>query len=413
MAHHLVGSEILKIATDIRVMLAEGKQICNLTVGDFSPSQFRIPKFLEEEIKKALTNGETNYPPSDGVFELRKAVLKFYDHWLGLRYPVESVLISAGARPSIYAIYSALIDLGDTVVFPVLTYNNNHYCHLVGAKPVPVACDSKDSFLPTRSHLQSVIRGARLLCLNSPLNPAGTAFSRKILEEICDLVLEENARRSKSERPLYMMYDQVYWMLTFGSTQHENPVSLRPELSPYVLFVDGISKPFAATGVRVGWTVGPPDIVARMASILGHIGAWAPRAEQVAVAKLLVATDEIVSYHHEMKQGLQTRLELLSNAFTALYSEGFAVETTPPMGAMYLSARFGLNGKKTQSGEILHTNEEIRKYLLLEAGLAIVPFQAFGVPDNTGWFRLSVGAVSENDITMMVPRLRLALSKLS
>lgn len=413
MAQHLIGSEILKIANEIRAMLAEGKQICNLTVGDFSPKQFRIPQFLEDEIKKAISAGETNYPPSDGVPELRNAVVFLYEQWLGLNYPVESVLITAGSRPSIYAIYQAVVDRGEAVVFPVPTYNNNHYCHLMGAKPVPIVCGSDNAFLPTRSQLEKVIRGARLLSINSPLNPAGTAFERQSLLEICDLVLEENARRGKDERPLYMMYDQVYWMLTFGTTEHVDPVSLRPELAPYVLFVDGISKPFAATGIRVGWTVGPPDIISRMMNINGHVGAWAPRAEQIAVAKLLMNADVVESYNREITKGVQERLDLLKTSLTTFQHEGLPVESTPPMGAIYLSARFNVVGKKTPSGAVFHTNEDIRTYLLHNAGLGIVPFQAFGVTKNSGWFRLSVGAVSLKDIEAMIPRLRTSLEKLT
>jgi len=413
MAQGLIGSEILKIATDIRGMLAQGKKICNLTVGDFSPSEFRIPKFLEENIKDALARGETNYPPPDGMLALRKAVQAFCEHWLHLSYPLESVLVTGGSRPGIYATYSALIDPGDVVVYPVPSWNNNHYCHLTGAVGRPVVCMREDSFLPTRELLKDAVRGARLLALNSPLNPTGTAFDRETLQEICDLVLEENARRSNGERPLYLMYDQVYWMLTFGSTVHCNPVNLRPELRPYTIFVDGISKPFAATGVRVGWTVGPEDVTRKMASILGHVGAWAPRAEQVAVARLLGATDEIQAYHKDMKSGVQARLNTLYSALMQLRKEGFAVDAITPMGAIYLSARFALNGQRTPEGTRLVTNEDIRKYLLNNAGVAVVPFQAFGTNEESGWFRLSVGAVSLEDIRSAIPRLTTALGALS
>src|SRR5438067_13076461 len=103
MARGLIGSEILKIASDIRAMAAEGKEICNLTVGDFSPAEFRIPASLEKGIEDALRRGETNYPPSDGVLALRKAVLEFSERGLGLRYPLDSVLIAGGSRPVIYA----------------------------------------------------------------------------------------------------------------------------------------------------------------------------------------------------------------------------------------------------------------------------------------------------------------------
>lgn len=413
MAEGLIGSEILKIAADIRAMLAEGKEICNLTVGDFSPSEFRIPAFLEANIKEALARGETNYPPSDGMLSLRKSVQAFYERALSLHYPLDSILVTGGSRPGIFATYTAVVDPGDSVVYPVPSWNNNHYCHLVGATARPVVCMREDAFLPTRALLEEPIRGARLLALNSPLNPTGTAFSKDTLEGICDLVLEENLRRSPEERPLFVMYDQVYWMLTFGHTKHHDPVSLRKEMEPYTIFVDGISKPFAATGVRVGWTVGPADVSQRMASILGHVGAWAPRAEQVATARLLSASDEIRGYHKNMKAGVQARLDALYEGIAALKRDGFPVDAIAPMGAIYLSARFALNGRRTTSGRVLETNEQIRKYLLHEAQLAIVPFQAFGATEDDGWFRLSVGAVSMREISVMMPRLREALRSLA
>ncbi len=409
MAEGLIGSEILKIAGDIRAMVAEGKSICNLTVGDFSPSEFRIPRFLEENILDALKRGETNYPPSDGMLVLKKSILAFYERWLNLQYTLESVLVTGGSRPGIYAAYRAVVDRDDRVVYPVPSWNNNHYCHLIGAQGVPVTCASDDAFLPTHKTLERAVRNARLLALNSPLNPTGTAFTKETLLGICDLVLEENARRSRSERPLFLLYDQVYWMLTFGATQHYNPVSLCPEIAPYTIFVDGISKPFAATGVRVGWVVGPADIVQKMSGFNGHVGAWAPRAEQVAVAKLLSATDQINGYHKEMKAGIQARLDALYAGLVGLRREGFAVDAITPMGAIYLTARFALIGKQTPAGATLHTNEDVRRYLLFEAGLAIVPFQAFGMTEDSGWFRLSIGTVSLQEIDDMLPRLRAAL----
>jgi aspartate aminotransferase len=413
MAEGLIGSEILKIAADIRALAAQGRRICNLTVGDFRPSDFRIPGLLAQAIEEALRSGETNYPPSDGVLVLREAVRAFYERSLGLRYPIESILIAGGARPAIYATYRALVDRGDRVVFPVPSWNNNHYTHLTDAVPVPVVCHSEDAFLPTRANLKDAVRGARLLALNSPLNPSGTAYGAAALEGICDLVLEENRRRAAGDRPLYLMYDQVYWMLTFGSTRHVDPVSLRPELAPYVVFVDGISKPFAATGLRVGWAVGPADVVDRMASILGHVGAWAPRAEQIATARLLNASGEVAAYHDTMKRGVQARLDRLHDGLMDLRRAGFPLDAIAPMGAIYLSARFALNGRRTPAGEPLHTNEQIRAYLLHAADLAVVQFQAFGSSEETGWFRLSVGAVSLEEIDAMLPRLRRALESLA
>jgi aspartate aminotransferase len=410
MSEEMSGSEILRIAAEIRALTEAGTRVCNLTVGDFSPAEFRIPTYLEDEIAEALRRGETNYPPSNGVAVLREAVRRFYGRGLGLEYPVSSVLITAGSRPGIYGTFKTLVDPGDRVVFAAPSWNNNHYCHLTGAVPVTVQTSRDDAFLPTRKLLEPVVRGARLLSLNSPLNPTGTAFTAKTLGEICDLVLEENARRGPGERPLYVMYDQVYWMLTFGDTRHVDPVSLRAEMAPYTIFVDGISKAFAATGVRVGWVVGPKDIMDSMNNFLGHVGAWAPRAEQIATGKLLDAPNEIASFGTELTSGVRKRLDALYDGIMAMRADGLPVDATVPMGAIYLSARFALNGKRTPDGQVLRTNDEVRRYLLQAAGFAVVPFQAFGVKDDTGWFRLSVGAVSMAEIERVLPLLREAVA---
>jgi aspartate aminotransferase len=412
MADGLIGSEILKIAADVRAMIAQGEAVCNLTVGDFAPAEFPVPEALSEATIAALRAGETNYPPSDGMPGLRQAVQAFYQQWLGLEYPLESILVTGGSRPGLYTTYRAVVDPGDTVVYPVPSWNNNHYVSLLGARGVPVPCSVENAFLPTRAVLEDAVRGARLLVLNSPLNPSGTAFTAEALADICDLVLEENARRGEGERPLYLLYDSVYWMLTFGSTTHVNPVSLRPEMREYTIFIDGISKAFAATGMRVGWTVGPVDVTKKMATILGHVGAWAPRAEQVAVAKLLADTDAIEAYHRTMRREVEERLNALHAGLEAMAERGLPVEAVRPMGAIYLSVRFAMHGRRTPAGDTLSTNEQIRQYLLQAAGLAVVPFQAFGLPDETGWFRLSVGAVSHAEIPPAFERLEAALRAL-
>lgn len=405
----LVGSEILRIAGEIRALVAEGRTVCNLTVGDFSPAEFRIPEFLQQRIQAALDRGETNYPPSSGLLPLRQAIAEFYQRELSLEYPVESVLVTGGSRPAIYGAYLTLVDPGDRVVYPVPSWNNNHYCHLSRAVGVPVVCGPETAFLPTADQIRRVARNARLIALNSPLNPAGTCFDAEQLAGICDVVLEENARRRGRERPLYLLYDQVYWMLTFGGARHVDPVSLRPEMRNYTVYVDGISKAFAATGVRVGWAMGPDDIIASMGSFTGHVGAWAPRAEQVATSELLRAPQEIASYHTGMRQEVEARLRALADVFGALQQEGFPVRALAPAAAIYLSVRIALNGRRTRSGALLSTNDDIRRYLLREAGLAVVPFQAFGSVEDSGWFRLSVGAVSLREIESAAPRLRAAL----
>lgn len=412
LANHLRGSAILRIADEVRALVKEGKPIVNLTVGDFSSAQFRIPRELEDGIIEALRAGESTYPPPIGLESLRSAVRDFYARRLGLNFPLESFLIASGARPAIYAVYRAIVDPGDRVVFAVPSWNNDYYCEILGAQAVTVECDASTAFHPTAALLRPVIRGARLLALNSPLNPTGTLLDARQLGEICDLVLEENARRGPGERPLFVMYDQVYWMLTAPGTKHVDPISLRPEIAPHVVLVDAISKAFAATGLRVGWAVAPPDVIRPMNDIIGHVGAWAPRPEQVATARLLGDHAAVDRYIEHMRHETAARLEAVFQGLETMRKDGLPVECIRPQGAIYLSARFGLHGLRTPDGETIATDEDVRRYLVCAAGLAAVPFSAFGASGDHGWFRLSIGVVSVEQIAQLMPRLRQAIERL-
>lgn len=405
LARGVVGSEILRIAAQIRAMKAKGAAICNLTVGDFDPAFFPVPDALLEGVRAALAAGHTNYPPSDGMLPLREAVSRFYERGLGLKYPVESVLITGGARPLLYGSYRTVLDPGDVVVYPVPSWNNNHYAYLCGVTPVELAVGADTNFFPTAELLRPYLSAARMLLLNSPLNPTGTVIDPEELRKICELVVEENRRRAKAggdaEKALWLCYDQVYWQLTFGGARHATPPEVCRDIAPYTIMLDAASKSFAATGMRVGWAVMPPAARQRMADILGHVGAWAPKAEQVAMAALLDDEPVVSAYAGGMLERVKQRLDALAAGFQAMRSEGLPVEVIAPQGAIYLSVRFAIRGR---------TNEEIRKHLLDHAGFAIVPFQAFGLRDDSGWFRISVGAVSMDDIATALPRVRAALS---
>jgi aspartate aminotransferase len=230
------------------------------------------------------------------------------------------------------------------------------------------------------------------------------------LRGICELVVEENERRGAGERPLFLMYDQVYWTLTFGDTRHVHPIGVCPDVAPYAVYVDGISKSLAATGLRVGWIVAPPDVAGPMSGLLGHVGAWAPKAEQSAVAAFLGDGVAMSSYRAATVAGVRQRLEALHAGIVSMRDAGLPVDAIAPEGAIYLSARFGLAGRTAPDGTRLDNDESVRAYLLRAAGVAIVPFQAFGVMRDSGWYRLSVGAVSPDQISRMLPRLRAAVA---
>ena len=403
LARGLIGSEVLKIAAEVRALTASGRAVANLTVGDFSPGEFRIPRLLESLIAQTLAAGQTNYPPSDGTLELRRAVVDLYREELGLDYPLDSVLIAGGARPIIYAAYMAVVDPGDKVVYPTPSWNNNHYTYLSGGVQAELVVGAKTNFMPTAEMIRPHVRDARLIAVCTPLNPTGTVMAKQEVEAIARLVVDENERRDASgERPLFILWDQVYWMLTFGDNRHWSPPQVVREAAAWTIFVDGISKAFAATGLRVGWTVAPPAVTERMRDIIGHMGAWGPKPEQLAVASFLRQKDEIASYHETMIRELRLRLDALYDGIMSMRREGLPVDAIAPQGAIYLSAQFDLL-------ERFGTNEAIRKFLLEQAGFAVVPFQAFGLKEEDGWFRLSAGAVSVQECVDGLRRVREAL----
>jgi aspartate aminotransferase len=413
MAGSLQGSEIIRLAGEINEKIRKGQRIYNFTIGDFDPALFPIPALLKAEIVKAYEKNHSNYPPANGMLELRSEVSRFIEEYQGLRYSPSEFLIAGGARPLIYAAFQTLVDPGDKVVFPVPSWNNNHYSHLSAANAVMVETRPENNFMPTADELRPHLNGAALLALCSPLNPTGTTFTKQGLHEICSLVVEENKRRSPGQKPLYLMYDQIYWALTYGDTQHVDPVSLFPELRPYTIFIDGLSKAFAATGVRVGWAFGPEHIIEPMKSILGHVGAWAPKAEQVATAAYLSNKGSVKAFIDELRERLSRRLSAFHEGFLQLKADGFPVNSIAPQAALYLTVNIDLKGRRiAASGQVLETGADVTRFLLDSAGLAIVPFYAFGASANSSWYRLSVGTCRYEEIPEVFQSLRASLNLL-
>lgn len=412
-ARGLAKSEILTIAYDIAARVAQGQKITNLTVGDFSPKQFPVPRSLVDGIVKALEAGHTNYPPSNGVAELRESLRGFYARRLGLEYPLSSILVGGGARPMIMAAYQALVEPGDLVVYGVPSWNNEHYVFLTDARAVELRGEPAEGFMPDVDEYRPYLREARILFFNTPLNPTGTMLQRDKLARICAAVVEENERRAASgERALFVVFDQVYWMITFGG-EHVCPPQLDPRIAPYTVLIDAVSKSFAATGLRVGWAFGPEPVITRMGAFVSHMGAWAPRPEQIALASLLQDDAAVDGWLAEFLPALHTRLDVLYQGLQSLKAAGHPVDAIAPEGALYLSAKVDLIGRTTADGATLGDGEAVRTWLLTQAGMGVVPFRSFGYSGDTeGWLRLSVGAVSVADCHAVIERLGAALASL-
>jgi len=407
----LIGSEIVKLGSEIREKIRKGERIYNFTVGDFDPAIFPIPKQLEDAIVDAYRQHFTNYPTAEGNLDLREAISSFIKDSEGLDYAPNEILVASGGRPLIYAVFRAICDKGDKIIYAVPSWNNNHYTHFVGGQHVVIEASAENNFMPTAEDIRPHLKGAALISLCSPQNPTGTTFSKKDLEAICDMVIEENIRRGDSEKKLFVMYDQMYWHLTYGNIKHHDPVNLRPQMRDYTIYIDAISKVFAATGVRVGWGMGPSTVMNKMRAILTHVGAWAPMAEQKAVAKFLGEREAIKAYLVNYKNEIEERLRRIYDGFIQLKNEGLKVDAVAPEAAIYLTIKIDLAGKTTADGSLLANQNDVTEYILNEAKLAVVPFYAFGASKQSPWYRLSVGTCKKEEISEMFGKLGEALRK--
>lgn len=412
LAHSLADSAILSIATEVRAKLAAGESLINLTIGDFGPD-FQIPAPLAAGIKAAIDAGDTNYPPATGVLSCREAICEHIERSVGLKYPLDSVLVAGGARPLIASAYLSLVNPGDKIVYGLPSWNNEYYASIVRADAVELNARAEDNFFFRPEQLRPHLSDARVVALCSPSNPTGTVMSAEALTPFCEMILEENARRKTAGQPaLYLLFDMVYWMLSFPGATHVNPVQLFPDMAKYTIMVDAVSKGMAGTGLRVGWGVGPTDVMAKMAVLLTHLGAWAPKAEQVATAAFLRDPPALQRFLEGMREGLLSRLSKIAEAIQGLAKEGWPVEVIPPQGSVFMSIRVDLKGKRRADGSLIESDEDTRRFLLERAGVALIPFWCFGLKDGDGWFRVSAGAVSVADCEALGPRLSAALAEL-
>lgn len=412
MAEHLIGSEIIRLAGEINQRIQQGEHIFNLTIGDFDPKIFPIPEELTAEIKASYDRHETNYPAANGNPELRRQAARFTQLHQGLSYSPDEFLIASGARPLIFALFSTVLDPGDKVLFPVPSWNNNHYTHLCRSEHIQIETLPEDNFMPNAAQIAPHIHEASLVALCSPLNPTGTIFSKEQLSGICELILAENARRGPYQKPLYLMYDQIYSGLVYGENEHHNPVALYPEMRPYTVMVDGMSKTFCATGLRVGWAFGPQHLIDKMKSIVSHMGAWSPKPEQIAVGRYL-SQDEAVNrflgwMHHEMP----LRLNGFYQGFQRMKAAGLPVDAIEPQAALYLTVKFDLKGMQTPDGQVITNSRMAYRYLLDAAKVGLVPFYAFGASEDSSWFRLSTGTTALSDVETIVAQLEAAIRQL-
>lgn len=398
LAEGLTTRSVNKLSELVDKKNQEGEKVYNFTLGDFLPNVFPIPEKLEQEIINGYLNKHTNYSYVGGVEKLRTAIanhLKFFGQF---DYQKDEIIAASGARPLIYLLFQALLDPKDKIIYTVPSWNTQYFIYMANAEPIVITTKPQNDFLITPDDLKPHLKEAVLININSPLNPGGTIMDNKTLKGIFDLIVAENEDRIKhNKKPLYIFFDIIYWLLIYNEKKFTNPIKLNPKIRDYVIFIDGISKCFAATGVRVGWAFGPKIIIEKMRNILSHIGAWAPQPEQVGTANFLADHQAVSIFLEKFKKEISTRLNIFYDTMCKLKERGLPVDAIKPQGALYLSLKLDILGAKTPGNKTLSTIDDVLEYLIDEAKMAVVPFHLFGMEEDSCWYRLSVGTCSIDD----------------
>ena len=403
--NNIVGSEIIKISQQIKE-ISKTKPVINLTIGDFNSELWPIPSKLKQHIEQCYEDGLTNYPNSQGEINLRESVSKHIKQQFDVDYSPEEILIGGGVRPLIYTVYKATTNPNESVIYPVPSWNNNHYCFLHSVEKTEIECLPENSFFPTVRDIEVRIGdNTSLVCICSPQNPTGRVIDPEVLKGICELVVNENKVRAGQvgSRPLYLFFDQIYSDITQDG-KFVHPIKLCPEIRPYLICADGISKSLNATGIRVGWLFGPKDIIGKMTEVLSHIGAWAPKPEQHGLDKYIREDYADYQFHiTNVKLDYELITLKICNKFEELKEKGFNVDCQRPEGGIYISVY--LDYVKS-----FGSTEEYISFLINECGLGIVPFEYFGSKEQ-GWFRISIGNISNSNLDDVIRTIEKSVIK--
>jgi aspartate aminotransferase len=384
-------SPTLATAAKAKAMKAQGIDVVDFGVGE---PDFDTPDNVKQAGIKAIQSGFTKYTPAGGTDELKDAVIDKFKKDNELVYERPQVLISCGAKHSLYNIAEALFDPGDEVIIPApywVSYPDQVL--LNDATPVIVETTAEEGFTLTAKKLeQAVTKKTKALVLNSPSNPTGLAYDRKTLEEIAAVAVRHN---------FYVISDEIYEKLLYDGFKHFSIASLGKEIKDLTIVVNGVSKSHAMTGWRIGYAAGPKDVLSAMANIQSQSTSNpCSISQKAAVEALRGPQDFITTMNVEFDKRRRTMVERL-NAMNG-------VSCLMPVGAFYafpdVSRLFG----KSVNGKTIKGSADLATYLLEEAKVALVSGDAFGAD---AYIRLSYATSMEN-ILKGLDRIEKAFSRL-
>ncbi len=373
-------------------MRAKGVDIISFGAGE---PDFETPEHIKDAAREGLRGGASKYPAVSGIAPLRDAICKVTEEVHGFPVGTDQVLVSAGAKHSLFNLFLALLDPGDEVIIPAPYWvSYPEMVRITGATPVMLKPHPDKGFaLDVEEFRAAITDNTRAVVLNSPSNPTGAIYSRELLQAIADICVE---------RDILVIADDIYRQLVYGDSEYVSIASLGPEIAKRTVLIDGVSKTYAMTGWRIGWTVGPKELIKGMTKIQGQSTSGANHLAQIAATQALVGPQDCVA---EMRASFDKRRQRMLELLRGI--DG--VKCQEPHGAFYAFPDVShFVGKKDKAGNTLEDDVALAGYLV-EKGVALVPGSGFGCP---GFARLSY-ASSMKDIEAGLARMKEALSELS
>jgi len=376
-------------AADLR---AQGVDIISFGAGE---PDFDTPEHIKNAAVAGLGQGASKYPAVSGIAPLRKAICDVTERVHGYPVTPDQVLVSTGAKHSLFNLFLALLDPGDEVIIPAPYWvSYPEMVRLAGAEAVCLKPHPDKGFALDVDEFRAAITDkTRAIILNSPSNPTGAIYSRELLQKIADICVEKD---------ILVIADDIYRQLVYGDAHYVSIASLNEEIAKRTILIDGVSKSYAMTGWRIGWTVGPREVIKGMTKIQGQSTSGANHLAQIAATQALVGPQDCVE---EMRKAFDERRQRM----VQLLNEIDGVDCQEPKGAFYAFPDVSaFIGKSTPAGSTIADDVALAEYLV-ESGVALVPGSGFGCP---GFARLSYASSMQN-IEAGLGRMKAALDALN
>jgi len=384
-------SATLKVSGLAKELRSKGVDVLDFSVGE---PDLPTADLVKEAGKAAIDHNKTRYTANPGVLELREAVADKLRRENNLDYTPEQVLISPGAKASLYFASMALFDEGDEVLIPSPYWVSfPEQVRLAGGLPVVVPTDEHKGFkLDPDSLLEALTPATKGIILNSPSNPTGACYDRGELEALASIFVE---------RDLVVISDEIYEKLIYDGRVFTSIAALGPEMQSRTVVINGVSKAYCMTGWRIGYAAGPKEIIAAMARVQSHSTSNATSVSQWASIEALRTPPSVLA---GMVREFQGRRDEVIRGLEAMPG----VRCSPPAGAFYVFPNVSALLGRGVDGRTVATAEDLALYLLEEARVAVVPGEAFGAADN---IRISYAASIEQ-IREGIARIGAALARL-